>query len=43
MALELEYKLQLPSEERMEELLSAPEIHALLEAPFRELPMETTY
>ncbi len=43
MALELEYKLQLPSEEQMQAILSAPEITALLEEPLHQIPMETTY
>ncbi len=43
MALELEYKLQLPSEEHIDILLADPEIVSKLESPFRELPMETTY
>ena len=43
MALELEYKFQLPSDDLLTELLNAPEITALLDTPFRELPMETTY
>lgn len=43
MALELEYKLQLPSTASLEEILVAPEIVTLLDAPFRELPMKTTY
>lgn len=43
MALELEIKLQLPSVERLEEILSAPEILKIMDAPFREIPMETTY
>lgn len=43
MALELEYKLQIPSEECMQELLSASEIITLLEEPLRQMLMKTTY
>lgn len=43
MAIELEYKLQIPSEETMNRLLSAPEITALRESDYREIPMKTTY
>ena len=43
MAIELEYKLQLPSPQVLEDLLSSPLITPLLEGPFRELPMKTTY
>lgn len=43
MALELEYKLQLPSPECLEQILSSPEISELLESPFREISMKTTY
>ena len=43
MALELEYKLQLPSADLIEVLLSDPEILSKLEAPFHRIPMETTY
>ena len=43
MALELEHKLQLPSVECLEAILASAEVTTLLESPFRELPMETTY
>lgn len=43
MALELEYKLQLPSQDCLAEILAAPLIASLSEAPFREIPMETAY
>lgn len=43
MALELEYKLQLPSVDCLNEILVCPEITGLLESPFREIPMKTTY
>ena len=43
MALELEYKLQLPSTDCLEAILASAEVEAILEAPFRRIPMETTY